>query len=125
MYEHRTDRLLPKPAYRRRVARHGGLGLLLALVALSVGVVGYHIFEGMPLIDALVNASMILSGMGPVDQLHTSAGKIFASAYALFSGAGFLVIVGIITAPVIHRFLHRFHVEGNTEAVEPKPKQKA
>lgn len=125
MYEHRTDRLLPKPAFRRRVARHGGLGLLLALLALSVGVVGYHIFEGMPLIDALVNASMILSGMGPVDQLHTSAGKIFASAYALFSGAGFLVIVGIIMAPVIHRFLHRFHVEGNTGPAEVKTKLKA
>ncbi len=116
MFEHRTDRLLAKPAYRRRVARHGGLGFVLALIALSVGVAGYHFFEGMPWLDALVNASMILGGMGPVNELHTDAGKIFASAYALFSGAGFLVIVAIMMAPVFHRFLHRFHLEAGRPA---------
>jgi hypothetical protein len=111
MYEHRTDHLLPKPAYRRRVARQGFLGLALALIALAVGVVGYHLFEGLDWLDALVNASMILGGMGPVNELHTVGGKIFASAYALFSGAGFLVIVALVMAPVFHRFLHRFHLE--------------
>ncbi len=111
MYEHRTDQLLPAAAYRRRVARQGLLGIILALIALGVGVVGYHLLEDMPWLDALVNASMILGGMGPVNELHTPAGKIFASAYALFSGAGFLVIVAIIMAPVFHRFLHRFHLE--------------
>jgi len=112
MYEHRSDRLLPKPAYIRRVVRHGGLGLILAFGALLVGVLGYHFFEGLSWLDALVNASMILGGMGPVNELHTDGGKIFASAYALFSGAGFLVIVAVVMAPVFHRFLHRFHLEG-------------
>jgi hypothetical protein len=111
MYEHRSDRLLPKPAYIRRVARNGGLGLVLALGALLVGVLGYRFFEGFSWLDALVNASMILGGMGPVNELHTDGGKIFASAYALFSGAGFLVIVAVVMAPVFHRFLHRFHLE--------------
>lgn len=111
MYEHRNERLLSRPAYVRRVVRHGGLGLILALGALLVGVIGYRFFEGMSWLDALVNASMILGGMGPVSELHTDGGKIFASAYALFSGAGFLVIVAIVMAPVFHRFLHRFHLE--------------
>lgn len=111
MYEHRTDNLLPKPAYRRRVVRHGALGLVLAFIALAIGVAGYHFLENMPWLDALVNASMILGGMGPVGELHTVGGKIFASVYALFSGAGFLVIVAIMMAPVFHRFLHRFHLE--------------
>jgi hypothetical protein len=111
MYEHRSDRLLPRAAYIRRIARHGGLGLILAVGALLIGVVGYHSFEGLSWLDALVNASMILGGMGPVNELHTVGGKIFASAYALFSGAGFLVIVAIVMAPVFHRFLHRFHLE--------------
>lgn len=118
MYEHRSEHLLPKRAYRRRVARQGLLGLALALLALAVGVVGYRLFEDMPWLDALVNASMILGGMGPVNELHTVGGKIFASAYALFAGAGFLVIVAIVMAPVFHRFLHRFHLE----AGEPKKK---
>ncbi len=123
MYEHRTDHLLPKPAYRRRVARQGLLGLALALIALAIGIVGYHFLEDMPWLDALVNASMILGGMGPVNELHTAGGKIFASAYALFSGAGFLVIVAIVMAPVFHRFLHRFHLEAGrgpaAEAAKP------
>ena len=119
MYEHRTDHLLPKPAYRRRVARQGLLGLALALIALAIGIVGYHLFEGLSWLDALVNASMILGGMGPVNELHTVGGKIFASAYALFSGAGFLVIVAIVMAPVFHRFLHRFHLEaGRTTSAQ-------
>lgn len=111
MYEHRTEKLLPKSAFRRRVARQGAFGFALALVALAVGIVGYHFLEDMPWLDALVNASMILGGMGPVNELHTAGGKIFASAYALFSGAGFLVIVALVIAPVFHRFLHRFHLE--------------
>ncbi len=125
MYEHRTDRLLPKRAFHRRVARQGALGLLLAFIALLIGIVGYHFLEDMPWLDALVNASMILGGMGPVNDLHTSGGKIFASAYALFSGAGFLVIVAIMMAPVFHRFLHKFHLEVGTEQAGGRSKEKA
>lgn len=76
-----------------------------------LGVLGYHYLEGMLWIDALVNASMLLGGMGPVDALHTVGGKLFASFYALYSGIIFLVVVGVIFAPLYHRFLHRFHLE--------------
>jgi hypothetical protein len=126
MYEHHTDQLLPRPAYHRRVARQGLVGLSLALIALAIGVTGYHFFEDMSWLDALVNASMILGGMGPVNELHTAGGKIFASAYALFSGGGFLVIVAIVMAPVIHRFLHRFHLElgGSSSAAKKLPASK-
>ena len=71
----------------------------------------------MPWIDALLNASMILSGMGPVNELRTTGGKIFATCYAIFSGVAFLSIVAIFLAPAIHRFLHRFHLEAERERV--------
>lgn len=73
--------------------------------------VGYHFSEKMSWIDAFVNASMILSGMGPLGQLNTEAGKIFAGCYALFSGLAFILITGLIFAPVLHRLFHRFHVD--------------
>ena len=80
-------------------------------VALMIGVVGYHVFGGLGWLDSLLNASMILTGMGPVDHLGSDAGKWFASAYALFSGIVFLSSVGVLMAPLVHRFLHRFHLE--------------
>jgi hypothetical protein len=76
-----------------------------------IGIIGYHYFEDMGWIDSLLNASMILGGMGPVNSLYTDSGKIFASIYALFSGIIFLVTVGIIIAPAVHRFLHRLHID--------------
>jgi len=79
--------------------------------ALGLGMVGYRTCEGMSWVDAFVNAAMILSGMGPVSSLQTTGGKIFAGCYALFSGLAFIAILGIIFAPVFHRFLHRFHEE--------------
>ena len=97
------------------VARRMGpsLAAVAALVvgALSVGVAGYHWVAGLPWVDALLNASMILGGMGPVDPLATTAGKVFASAYALFSGLIFIAALGIILAPVVHGVLERFHVD--------------
>jgi len=81
------------------------------LLSLIIGISGYHYFEGFGWIDSLLNASMILGGMGPVNELHTESGKIFASMYALFSGIIFLVTVGIIIAPAVHRFLHHLHVD--------------
>jgi len=81
------------------------------IIALGIGIFGYHWFEGMPWIDATLNASMILGGMGPVSPLNTAGGKLFASAYALFSGVIFIGIMGLILAPFIHRVLHRFHIE--------------
>ncbi len=111
MFEHHTKPLLPRKEYYRRVARHAALGLTVIAVALGIGMTGYHFFEKLPWIDAFVNAAMILSGMGPVATPQTTAGKIFAGGYALFSGLALIAILGIIFAPVVHRSLHKFHLE--------------
>ncbi len=111
IFEHRSERVLTRSAFVQRMA-HAGLlmGALLAL-ALGVGVLGYRLSEGMDWIDALVNAAMILSGMGPAAELHSVAGKLFASAYALFSGVFFIALIGVAATPIAHRFLHQFHAD--------------
>ena len=111
MFEHRTRRLLSRGEFLRRLARHGGFAILIAAASLGLGVLGYHEFAGLSFIDSLVNASMLLGGMGPVDELHTTSAKLFAAFYALFAGLAFLVFAGVIFAPIIHRFLHRFHLD--------------
>jgi hypothetical protein len=111
MYEHRSEALISHGAFLRRLANHGGIALALIVCSLGIGMLGYHILEGLPWLDALVNASMLLGGMGPVDQLHTAAGKLFASFYALYSGLIFLVVAGLLFVPVFHRILHRFHMD--------------
>jgi hypothetical protein len=111
MYEHHTQPLLPRKVFYRRLARHAVLGVMVIIVSLGLGMLGYHTFEKLPWVDAFVNAAMILSGMGPVNPLQTDAGKIFAGCYALFSGLTLVAILGIIFAPVVHRFLHKFHLE--------------
>ena len=111
MYEHHTKPLLPRRQFFARLARSAWFGLLIIVGALGIGMIGYHVFEKMSWLDAFANASMILSGMGPLGELKTSAGKLFAGCYALFSGVAFLTSVGILFAPVVHRFLHKFHVE--------------
>jgi hypothetical protein len=116
MYEHRHQPLLPRAAFLKRLASHAGVAIAVVGGSLLIGILGYHFLEDLPWIDALVNASMILGGMGPVDALHTNAGKIFASFYALFSGIVFLLAVGIMMAPVFHRILHHFHLEAEKEA---------
>lgn len=103
--------LPPRRQFLARVARSGLAALAAVVVSLLVGVVGYHWTEGMPWIDAFVNAAMILSGMGPVGDLHTVGGKVFAGCYALYSGLALITIAAILLAPVAHRFLHRFHIE--------------
>jgi hypothetical protein len=111
MFEHRSKPLLPLPAFYTRLARSVGLGLLVIVFALGLGMAGYRSIEQMSWVDAFVNAAMILSGMGPTSTLQTDGGKIFAGCYALFSGLAFITVLGIIFAPLVHRFLHRFHVE--------------
>jgi hypothetical protein len=111
MFEHHTKHLLPRKEYYRRVARHAVMGVTVIAIALGIGMTGYHTFENLPWIDAFVNAAMILSGMGPVATLQTDGGKIFAGCYAIFSGLALIAILGIIFAPVIHRALHKFHLE--------------
>ncbi len=111
MYERRNHPLLSRRKFAGRVARHLLLALFLIGVALEIGVLGYHFLGGLNWIDSLLNASMILGGMGPVDPLHSSAAKIFAACYALFSGLGFIGIASLVVAPFAHRLLHRFHIE--------------
>ena len=111
MYERRHEQLLPTRAFLWRMAGHAAVALGLLGVGLGGGVVGYRVTENMPWLDSLLNASMILGGMGPVNELQTRAGKLFASCYALFSGLLFLVIVGVLLAPAVHRYAHKFHLE--------------
>lgn len=97
------------------VLRSSLLGLMLISGALGIGILGYHIFEEMPWIDAFLNASMILSGMGPVSKLVTPAGKIFAGMYALFSGLAFIGIVVIMLSPIVHKFFRKIHLQSGSE----------
>jgi len=118
MFEHRSQPMLPMLVFMRRLALHGFGALALVLASLILGILGYHGLEGLPWIDSLLNAAMILGGMGPVNPLHTISGKIFASAYALFSGIVFLAASGLVFAPILHRFMHRFHLE--SDEMSPK-----
>jgi hypothetical protein len=91
------------------------IALTMIFGSLFLGIIGYHWLEGFPWIDSLVNAAMILGGMGPVNELHTTYGKLFASFYALYSGIVFLIAAGVMVVPLFHRFLHRFHLEPGLE----------
>jgi hypothetical protein len=110
-FEHRNEQLASTGDFLKRMFRFAALATGIILVSLGIGIVGYHYLEGLSWIDSLLNASMILGGMGPVAPLQTTAGKLFASFYALFSGMVFLVAVGVLIAPIFHRFLHHFHLE--------------
>ncbi len=109
LFERRTEPLAPHRVFIQRLAIYTIFSIAIIGSSLAIGVIGYHLTEGMSWIDSLLNASMLLGGMGPVDPLHTVAGKLFASFYALFSGVVFLVAVGVLIAPVFHRLMHSFH----------------
>jgi hypothetical protein len=116
MFEHHREPLASQAEFKRRVLRFGSLSIGIIMVSLGIGVIGYHFIVGLAWIDALLNASMLLGGMGPMDtDLKTTAAKLFASAYALFSGVVFLVAIGILSTPIFHRFLHHFHLELDDE----------
>jgi hypothetical protein len=110
MYEHHKQKLASKKIFAQRLTRNGLIGLAFLVFSLGVGMIGYHYLENLAWIDALLNASMILGGMGPVSPLQTNAGKIFASFYALYSGVVLLASVGVLAAPIFHRFMHHFHL---------------
>jgi hypothetical protein len=114
----RRRRLASRREFGMRILRHGGAMIALLVVGLGIGVCGYRFWGGLSWLDALVNAAMILGGMGPVDPIASVAGKLFASAYALFSGVLLLSSVGILLTPIAHRLLHRLHLEdqGDDEA---------
>ncbi len=104
--------MLTRAQFARRVARHGGLGSAGVAVALGLGMCGYHYIVGFQWIDSLVEASMILGGMGPVKDLPDSAAaKFFVSGYALFAGLFFIVMIGLLLAPFLHRLAHHFHLD--------------
>ncbi len=111
MYECHHEPLLPRDKFYARLRRHGFFAVLTLAACVGIGMAGYHFFEGMGLVDSYVNAAMILSGMGPLDPIKTTGGKIFAGTYALFSGVAFLTTVGFFLMPALHRLLHKFHLE--------------
>jgi hypothetical protein len=110
MFERKRDPVISRGEFIARMMQ--GLRAFL----LIVGVLAYHGFEGMAWIDALLNAAMILGGMGPVGELHTVAGKLFASFYAIYSGLFLIAATGILLAPVFHRVLHKFHADGDDQS---------
>ncbi len=112
MFERKHEKLAPPSVFAKRMAVSAAAAVGLAGAVLLTGIMGYHWIAGLGWIDSLLEASMILGGMGPVNPLVSNASKIFASGYALFSGLVFIALIGIILAPITHRMLHKFHMEG-------------
>ena len=110
-FERRNQKVSSRRRFAQRMANAVGLWIAIAIAGLLIGMAGYMLTEGMSATDAYVNAAMILSGMGPVTELKTTAGKLFAGTYAIFSGLFLVIGAGFILAPIFHRVLHRFHVE--------------
>jgi hypothetical protein len=110
-FEHHSEKIIPVRSFLWRMARAVGLWAALAMSGLAIGMLGYGLTEGMSPVDAFLNAAMILSGMGPVAELKTAGGKIFAGFYALFSGLFIVVATGLALAPLLHRLMHAFHVD--------------
>ena len=111
MYESRTSRPIPRPLFVRRVLLHFAAGAALILVSLVMGMAGYAYYEHMRWLDAFLNATMLLGGMGPVNAPQTDGGKLFAGLFALYAGPVFLAVAGLVIAPIAHRILHKFHWE--------------
>ena len=111
MFERRHEKLAPRSVFIKRLAGSFGIICGLLFIALLLGVSGYHWIAGLGWVDSILEASMILGGMGPVNTLTKTSAKLFASAYALFSGVVFIGLVGILLTPIVHRILHKFHIE--------------
>ena len=109
-FESKTEPLPSRAKFVERMGRNFGLAFALVAVSLVAGMLGYHLTEGMDAVDSFVNAAMILSGMGPIGELKTTGGKLFAGFYALYSGLVLVLASGVVLAPLVHRMLHRFHV---------------
>ena len=111
MLEKKHQKVISTTGFARRLCLFAGVAALIILSALAIGIAGYHWIAGFAWVDAILNASMILGGMGPVGELRTPAAKLFASAYALFSGLIFIAVIGVMLTPVVHRVIHKFHVD--------------
>jgi hypothetical protein len=114
-YERRADELAPRSIFIKRIVGSLGIALCVIAAALTIGIAGYHFIAGFNWIDSLLEASMILGGMGPVNEMHGDGPKIFASIYALFSGLIVIALMGIMLSPVVHRVMHKFHVDEEDE----------
>ena len=124
MFEHRTKPLLPRRTFVLRMLRSLALAIGVIAVSLALGIIGYHFCAGLSWLDSLLNAAMILTGMGPVNQLDTVGAKLFATFYALFSGVIFITAVALLLAPMIHRLLHRFHLESESSADDQSARER-
>jgi hypothetical protein len=113
VFERRHQKLLPRNKFLLRVAKYGLISIGLIIFSLIIGMVGYHLSEGLSWVDAFVNAAMLMGGLGPVSMLKTNVGKIFAGFYALYCGMVLLIAVAIFAAPIFHRFFHHFHLEND------------
>jgi hypothetical protein len=111
VFEHRKDKLLPRREFVHRLGWSVAAGFVLIAFSLSIGMLGYHTLAGLPWVDAFLDAAMILSGMGPMSPLTNDAAKLFAGFYAIYCGIALIATTGVILAPVIHRSLHKFHLE--------------
>jgi len=111
MFERKHEKLAPVAVFIRRIALSLITAGVLVLFALFIGIAGYHWIAGLEWVDALLDASMILGGMGPVNQLTSKSAKVFAAGYALFSGLIFIAVMGIVFSPIVHRMLHKFHID--------------
>jgi hypothetical protein len=109
VYEHRRMPPLPRRQFLLRVAMHFGLAAALVAISLAIGMWGYEHYEGLGWRDAFLNTAMLLGGMGPVEAPRTDAGKLFAGSFALYAGLVFLIVAGLVLAPIVHRLLHRLH----------------
>jgi len=115
MFETRHEPLISRHAFLFRLFRNAAAAAGIVAFSWGLGIAGYHHFEGRSFVDAMLDSAMLLGGMGPVGELHTTAGKVFASFYALYCGLVLIVAVGILFAPVFHRFIHKFHLEEDEE----------
>jgi hypothetical protein len=122
MFERKNEKLVPLPRFVQRVALSLVLAFVVLCVALCIGILGYHGLAGLSWIDSILNASMILTGMGPVATMTTTTSKLFASGYALFSGIVFLSSIGLVLSPIIHRILHKFHFDDAEQDQKKTPK---
>lgn len=113
MFEHIKKPLATKSIYARRVAIYAIVALMLLSFSLTIGTLGYCFYGNLSVVDGFLNASMILTGMGPVNSLEGNSAKVFAGIYAIYSGVSFLTIIGILISPIVHRFLHKMHLERN------------
>lgn len=111
MFERKSQPVVSSRRFKRRLAGSAVVAIAIIALSLALGTIGYRLFGQLAWIDALLNAAMILTGMGPVDRMDTTAGKLFATFYAIFSGVAFLGTTGILVAPWAHRLLHRFHAD--------------